>query len=306
MTNIQFQNLEQENNRIKIKQSKNTTFSNWLSGGSFYRNGPAVFDKNGVKLSHWIDGLAMIHRFTFANQDIYYTNRLLRTSHYKKLYVEKKYPYPLFGSYYRQKLNVITKTIVDKLTFSGNRYFPNANVGVAIINKQLVVLGDYPRPIVLDYDNLTVEKLLRFTDSLPVERCMEPGHPHFDAKTGDIFGLIIKFGLQGQYIFYRVAKDSLERKKICSLKTKYPSYIHSFAVTENFIILFEYPFLIDIHKFLFSHKSFINNFEWKETENTRITIFEKESGKLVKTTQTTPCFSFHHVNAFESADRFGC
>ncbi|MCL4287316.1 MAG: carotenoid oxygenase family protein, partial [Thermoleophilia bacterium] len=37
----------------------------WL-GGSLLRTGPARFEVGARELSHWFDGLAMLHRFGFA------------------------------------------------------------------------------------------------------------------------------------------------------------------------------------------------------------------------------------------------
>jgi beta,beta-carotene 9',10'-dioxygenase len=297
MGHISFTNLEIENFKLHIKS--NRPFPEWLNGGTYYRNGPALFEKNGISLSHWIDGLAMIHKFDFVDNKLFYTNRLLRTSHYESIFEKKEYPYPLFGSDYHQKFNVITNTIIDKLLFRSHKIIPNANVGISFINNELVALGDYPKQIVIDPQSLNIKGLLNFSDSLPTERCMEPGHPHFDHYTKSIYGLIIQYSINCKYIFYVLKPNSTERKKLSVIETKYPSYVHSFSITENFIILFEYPFLLDIPKFLFSKKSFINNFKWYENEKTKVTIIDKFTGKVVKRHMIPSCFSFHHVNAFE-------
>lgn len=297
MGHISFTNLEEESFNLHIKSE--SPFPEWLNGGTYFRNGPALFEKNGITLSHWIDGLAMIQKFSFFDNKLFYSNKLLKTSHYESIFEKKEYPYPLFGSDYYQKFNVITNTIIDKLLLRSHKIIPNANVGITFINNELVALGDYPKPIVLDPQSLDIKGLLNFSDSLPTERCMEPGHPHFDHHTKSIYGLIIQYSTSCRYIFYVLKPNSTERKKLSVLETKYPSYIHSFSITENFIVLFEYPFLINISKFLFSKKSFISNFKWYENENTKVTIIDKLTGRIVKNYKLPSCFSFHHVNAFE-------
>ena len=54
----------------------------WLTG-SLIRTGPALWDLPGQTMNHWFDGLAMLHRFSFADQTVSYANRFLETPAYR-------------------------------------------------------------------------------------------------------------------------------------------------------------------------------------------------------------------------------
>ena len=48
----------------------------WLTG-SLIRTGPAKWEVGGRSMNHWFDGLAMLHRFSFADGAVSYANRFL-------------------------------------------------------------------------------------------------------------------------------------------------------------------------------------------------------------------------------------
>src|SRR5699024_10581224 len=78
-----------------------------------------------------------------------------------------------------------------------------------------------------------------------------------------------------------------------------PSYMHSFGMTENYIILTEFPLLMNPLRFVTSGKPFIENFQWRPEKGTHFRIIDRYTGELIQTIQTEPFFAFHHVNAFE-------
>jgi len=95
----------------------------------------------------------------------------------------------------------------------------------------------------------------------------------------------------------------LEREKspelVAKQRVKEPAYIHSFGMSPNYLILTEYPFVVNPLSILFHAKPFIENFKWKPERGTNIYIFDRNNGELVKKFETDPFFAFHHVNAFE-------
>src|SRR5258708_30643036 len=53
-------------------------FPDWLSG-SLVRNGPAKFEAGNDLFNHHFDGLAMLHRFGFRNDEVSYRNQFVRS-----------------------------------------------------------------------------------------------------------------------------------------------------------------------------------------------------------------------------------
>ena len=55
----------------------------WIDG-SYYKNGPALFEIGSESFSHWLDGQAMIHLFKFKDGKTTYSNKFLQSSNLKK------------------------------------------------------------------------------------------------------------------------------------------------------------------------------------------------------------------------------
>src|SRR5262249_25545996 len=56
----------------------------WLRG-TLLRTGPGKWEASGGGMRHWFDGLAMLHRFAFADGQVSYANRFLRTRAYRAI-----------------------------------------------------------------------------------------------------------------------------------------------------------------------------------------------------------------------------
>ncbi|TNN40279.1 Beta,beta-carotene 15,15'-dioxygenase [Liparis tanakae] len=55
----------------------------WLQG-TLVRNGPGLFSVGGSQYNHWFDGMALIHSFTFANGEVTYRSKFLKSETYKR------------------------------------------------------------------------------------------------------------------------------------------------------------------------------------------------------------------------------
>lgn len=55
----------------------------WLTG-SLLRTGPAKFEVGIESYRHWFDGLAMLYRFSFQNNQVVYSNRFLNSKAYQE------------------------------------------------------------------------------------------------------------------------------------------------------------------------------------------------------------------------------
>jgi carotenoid cleavage dioxygenase-like enzyme len=89
------------------------------------------------------------------------------------------------------------------------------------------------------------------------------------------------------------------RRTIARLATRRPAYIHSFALTERFVVLAEFPFVVDPLRLAFGNRPFIENYRWEPDRGTRIWVIDRGDGAIQGPFETEPVFAFHHVNAFE-------
>lgn len=266
----------------------------WISG-TLIRNGPIKVTIDGKSNGHWFDGLAMLHAFSFQGNEVSYTNRFLRSSAYKTVFEHGSLSYDGFAS------DPCRSLFKRFFTFfiPNNEKIPNANVNVTKLADKWVALTEIPLPVLFDPDTLETLGVFNFQDELPKKRCWESAHPHYDPHTNQIYNYLIKYGKKSTYTIYSIDKGSSERKILASIPVDEPSYMHSFAITKNYLILTEFPFVVRPLDLILKGKAFIKNFEWQPERGTRFIVIDRHTGKQVGCYVTEPFFAFHHANAFE-------
>ena len=172
----------------------------------------------------------------------------------------------------------------------------NGNVNVFQYGDLSVALTEIPLPATFDLKTLETLGSFEYRDDLPKGRCWESAHPHREASTDDIFNYLIEFGPQSHYVLYRIPQGSFSRIPIASIPTSLPSYMHSFAMTDHYLILTEFPLVIDPRK-LMQGEPFLKSMVWKPERKCTFTVVDKRSGGVIAQAQTEPFFSFHHANA---------
>ena len=81
-----------------------------------------------------------------------------------------------------------------------------------------------------------------------------------------------------------------------------PAYMHSFGLSERWIVLAEFPYVVNPLRLAFSGRPYIENYRWKPELGTRFTLIDRATGEAVGPFETDPFFGFHHVNAYEDGD----
>jgi beta,beta-carotene 9',10'-dioxygenase len=75
--------------------------------------------------------------------------------------------------------------------------------------------------------------------------------------------------------------------------------MHSFGLTERWLVLAEFPFVVNPARLAFSGRPYIENYRWKPQLGTRFHLFDRQTGEHLGPFETDPRFGFHHVNSFE-------
>jgi carotenoid cleavage dioxygenase-like enzyme len=110
--------------------------------------------------------------------------------------------------------------------------------------------------------------------------------------------------VQCDYILYFIPDQApAKREVIAKIPVKRPAYMHSFAVTENYIIFTEFPVLIKPFELILGTKPFIKNFTWEPEKGTGFIVVDRHHGNVIGRYVTKPFFAFHHVNAFEKENQ---
>src|SRR5258708_38650783 len=78
-----------------------------------------------------------------------------------------------------------------------------------------------------------------------------------------------------------------------------PAYMHSFALTDRWLVLAEFPFVVNPLRLALSGRPYIENYRWRPERGTRFQLFDRRTGEAVGPFETAARFAFHHVNSYE-------
>jgi beta,beta-carotene 9',10'-dioxygenase len=257
----------------------------WLAG-TLIRNGPAKYEAGERRLRHWFDGMAMLHRFSFAGGEVSYANRFLRTKAYHEV-EQGQISYREFAtdpcrSIFRRAATMFRPDLSD-----------NCNVNLARLGDEYIAMTETPLPVAFDPETLDTLGV-----AYEVPGMHATAHPHADRDTGELLAYVTHFGPRTEYRLYG-QRDRSHQRRLGSHRVAEPSYMHSFALTERYIVLVAFPLVVNPLQLAFSGRPFIENYRWKPELGTRFLVFDRAGGGLVRICEAGPCFAFHHINAFE-------
>jgi carotenoid cleavage dioxygenase-like enzyme len=184
--------------------------------------------------------------------------------------------------------------------FFSPTFTDNANVSIDVFGGETVALTETTLPVCFDPETLAAlgDRAL----SQQVGGQISIAHPHHDAKRGCRFSYVVAFARKSRYRLFAIPDDGGPERVVAEMGIDRPSYMHSFAMTERYLVLTEFPLVVDPLRLLLASEPFIRNYRWTPERGLRFHVFEKDGGRLVKSLEADPVFAFHHVNAFEDAD----
>jgi len=258
----------------------------WLAG-SLVRTGPAKFEVGGRPLRHWFDGLAMLHRYTFAEGRVSYGSRFLRSRAYRAARETGELRYSEFAtdpcrSLFARVSSLFRPALSD-----------NGVVNVSRVGDELLALTETPLPVVFDAETLEAAGV-----AYEPPGTLTTAHPHHDPARGELVNFAAHLGPRSEYRFYAQRSRS-EQRVIASHPVREPAYVHSFGMTDRHLVLAEGPFVVNPLKLALGRRPYIENYRWEPDRGARFLVFDRESGALRGEYRTDAFFTFHHVNAFE-------
>lgn len=264
----------------------------WLQG-TLFRNGPGTFSVGEEHYRHWFDGLAMLHKFTFKNGAVSYANKFVRCDAYNQAMDTGHIQYSEYAtdparSAFGKMFAVFDQRITD-----------SAKVNIEKIAEKFLALGETSEQI--EFDPNTLDTLGKFHYEEKYKQHITTVHPQFDFQDNSAYQLVTRFSRVSHYRFVRIAPNG-KIQVVGEIPVTKPAYMHSFGMSPKYLILTEFPFVVQPLSLLFQIRPFIQNFKWKPDKGTKITILDRESGDVVLQTKTDAYFAFHHVNAFEVGD----
>lgn len=265
------------------------TLPPWLEG-TLLRTGPSQFEVGNRTYNHWFDGLAMLHRFAFSQGRVTYANRFLQSDAFTAAARTGEITYAEFATDPCRTLFGRVAAIFDpKLT-------DNCCVNVSDYGGEIAAFTETTLPVRFAPDTLATLGVFGYEAQLRGQ--VSTAHPHHDAARRCHYSYMVEFGLNSRYRLFSVS-DAGEQQQLAEIPVDRPAYMHSFAMSEHYLALVEFPLVVSALELKFSGKPFIRNYRWRPERGLRFHVVDKETGRLVRTAHAEAAFAFHHVNAFE-------
>jgi carotenoid cleavage dioxygenase-like enzyme len=268
------------------------TLPAWLKG-TLLRTGPSKFEVGARTYNHWFDGLAMLHRFAFANGGVTYANRFLKSKAFCAAENTDKISYGEFATDPCRTLFGRIAAIFDpKLT-------DNCCVNISAYARAAVAFTETSIPMRLSPETLETLGVFGYSEALKGQ--ISTAHPHYDAARRCHYNYIADLGMRSVYRICAIGDDGMENQ-VAEIPVERPAYMHSFGMSADHLVLTEFPLVVNPIDLRLSGKPFIRNYRWEPERGLVFHVVEKDSGKLVRSVTADACFAFHHVNAFADGD----
>lgn len=259
----------------------------WLQG-SLVRTGPAKWEAGEQTMRHWFDGFAMLHRFGISGGEVSYANRFLETRAYRAAQEKGEIVYSEFAtdpcrSLFARVVSMFSPKLTD-----------NANVNLVKLGERYITMTETPIPVEFDGETLETVGVAYKPPGM-----LTTAHPHLDRASGGMLNYAAKIGARNSYRFFHLAPSAERPEVVGSLPVKEPAYMHSFGLTERWLVLAEFPLVVNPISIPLSGRPYIENYRWKPERGTRFTLIDRDSGEATGPFETDPFFCFHHVNAYE-------
>ena len=256
-----------------------------------YRNGFGKFEGYNFTFNHLFDSLSLIIKINISNNSINFTSRILESKYYNDS--QKEIPlYRTLGG------TIPNMTNIEKDITLIHFMHDNLNANIINISNKLFAISDLAGHILINNDDLKYINKYKFKNDKPLN-IITSTHP---IKYNNYIYNYEADIINNKYVFYYIDTiNTLEKIYFMSIDTKYFSYIHSFSITNNYIIFIEYPLYWNIDKIITSVE-ILPTLIWMNNK-TKINIIDYKNKIIYKTYYIEPIFSFHHINSYEEDNK---
>lgn len=252
--------------------------------GSFYRIGPNPQFAPRCPYNPLL-GDGMIHAFHLRDGRVSYRNRWVRTMQWR---LERGAGRALFAGYPTASDPSVAGLATDGV----------ANTHLVWHANKLLALEEGHGPIEIDPLSLETVGPWRFDGQLP--RNMT-AHPKLDPETGEMlfFANLPSGRLNGEIAFYTANSAGILNRS-GSFKGPFPSLVHDFAVTKDFLIFPICPVTLSIER----ARAGAPLIAWEPEKGTHVAIMPRDGGAEDRRWFAgPPCMAWHSMNAFNDGDR---
>nr|XP_027223259.1 beta,beta-carotene 15,15'-dioxygenase-like [Penaeus vannamei] len=286
------------------------TLPPWLRG-TYLLDGPGRMTFGESEFNHVFDGSALMQKFTLGENGATFSSRFLRSYAYTTNLENEQIVVSEFGTTGKSLSKSKLGKLGEKLTFD-KLFSDNAPVGVVVFGGEYYCITEAPFLHKIDPSTLETLSKVDLHKELGINsQCPNPKL----LSDGTVINVLHGVGATGpKYDIVAFPKKPMEGKasvfskpkKVGSVDARWklnPCHMHTFGLTENYVVLLEQPLTIDVKATVTNtirDKPFIGGMEWMENKLVKIHLVNRETGKEIKQKVKCEAFFFMHIiNCFE-------
>lgn len=258
----------------------------WLQG-SYYLNGPARFERAGLRYRHWLDGDGMVAALHFEAGRVRFVSRFVRTPRFLAEEQAGRALYRGFGT-----------------AFAGDRLVRDvalaspANVNVLPIGGRLLALGEQGLPIELDPRTLESRGVWDFDGAL-FELSPFSAHPKLDPLTGELYNFGVSYARSRPLLhFYRFDRQGrLIVRRPLALGA--PRSLHDFALSRRHASFHLGPYVLDMAALQQPGGTLLDALSYKPELGSRLMVISSFDGAPVASIELGSGYCLHLLQACE-------
>jgi len=254
--------------------------------GRYYRNGPGLFERNGVRKRTILDGDGMVQQFHFHDNGVHYRTRFVQTEKYRAEAAAGKFIYPSWST---QAPGGFLKNFWVTAGIKSQ-----AGITVYLVNGRLYTFDESSYPYELD--PLTLATVGETSLGIPREETIYSAHSKIDPKNGEWLHFGVRYGPTPRLhvsVFHADGRLNYHRVEVLPRFV----YIHDWFVSTNYLIINLHPVDIDFLPALLGFRSISESLRWRpEKGNLLLVIPRNPSGAMVRI-EAPACFMWHSINA---------
>jgi len=258
--------------------------------GNFYRIGPGLFDRDGLRRRTVLDGDGMVQSFSFHDRGVRYRNRFVRTRRFVDEEAAGRFLYPTWCT---QASGGLLANI-----WRAGEVTSQAGVTVYRMNGRLYAFDEGSLPYELD--PVTLATVGESSLGQPHDLTVYAAHSKVDERTGEWIHFGIRFGRAPQLhlnVFDRSGRLAGHR----SLPLPRSVYMHDWFVTDRWLVLNFQPVEIRVWGFLLGLRSMVDSLRWNPAKGNLLMLLEREGNAPPIFIETPARFMWHSVNACTEA-----
>ena len=248
--------------------------------GTFFRNGPGLFERGNARYQHWFDGDGLVNAWRFTDQGVAHQARFVQTKKFVAEQRANEFLVPAFGSSIQAKIPIRTSDDTN-----------TANTNVVRLGDRLLAMWEGGSATALD--PLTLETRGLVTWSPELKSMPFSAHPKIEAD-----GTFWNFGtLLGKMVIYHIsASGDLLRHAVFDAPSG--GMVHDFAVSQRHIIFVLPPIDVNFDA-VRAGKGFGQAMTWNAKAATKVMVVEKADFSKRRIFELPAHMVFHFGNAWE-------